>query len=107
MNPLQVKYDELRVSHAFEVKGGDVLDEHGNVDARNGDVLEDIHYKQDISMILLSKKQITSLLGTIGSFAPFHSQIQNSETTKHPEMRVASTIAELQGNVTPPWKRVH
>ena len=45
------------------------------------------------------------LLGTIGSRAPFHSQRQKRTQTNSPEKRVARTIAELQGKVTPPYSK--
>lgn len=39
----------------------------------------------------------------MGSLAPFHSQTQKMDTRRMPEINVAITIADLQGNVIPPW----
>jgi hypothetical protein len=42
------------------------------------------------------------LLGTIGSFAPFHSQKQNEAITNIPPKIDTTTSGEFHGNVTPP-----
>lgn len=60
-----------------------------------------IYTSKDISRLLLSRTE--DVLGTIGSLAPFHSQMQNRDTTKIPEINVARTIAECHGKVIPPF----
>lgn len=61
-----------------------------------------IYTKQDSVSLYIYIYIRENELGTIGSFAPFHSHIQKSETTTIPEISVARTIDECQENVTPP-----
>ena len=77
-----------------------LLDKHRDVHAGDCDVLKNIHYTHFIPFHVETGQE--NLLGTMGNFAPFHSQTQKRNTTKIPDNKGAMTTADVQGNVTPP-----
>ena len=88
-----------------------ILDKHRDIDTADRNMLEYIHLasssKVSTENISTAYQESTfDLLGTIGSFAPFHSQMQNMAITTSPEHSGANTTGEFHGKVTPPFETV-